>query len=55
MLYPYFILENGKYIFQRRTDERNAVYTFDVRWYYEPIPSDQIAKNPNLLPNNPGY
>ena len=55
VLYPYFILENGKYIFQRRTDERNAVYTFDVRWYYEPIPSDQIAKNPNLLPNNPGY
>ena len=52
---PYYVVENGKYIFQRRPDERNARYTFNVNWYYEPIPTGEIGKNPNLLPNNPGY
>ncbi|MFW5872758.1 MAG: RagB/SusD family nutrient uptake outer membrane protein, partial [bacterium] len=55
VLNAWYVLENGKYIFQRRPDERNARYTFNVNWYYEPIPASEIAKNPNLLPNNPGY
>ncbi len=55
ILLPFFVVENGKYVFQRRPDERNARYTFNVNWYYEPIPGGEISKNPNLLPNNPGY
>lgn len=54
-LNPFYVVENGKYVFQRRPDERNVRYTFNVNWYYEPIPSSEISKNPNLLPNNPGY
>jgi hypothetical protein len=55
VLNPYYVVENGKYIFQRRPDERNTRYTFNVNWYYEAIPAGEIGKNPNLLPNNPGY
>lgn len=55
ILHAYYVKENGKYVFQRRLDERNSRYTFNVLWYYEPIPSGEINRNPNLLPNNPGY
>lgn len=55
VLFPYYIKENGKYVFVRRNDERNTRYTFATKLYYEPIPSGEIGKNPNLLPNNPGY
>lgn len=55
ILNGYYVKANGKYVFQRRTDERNARLTFNVNWYYEPIPSGEIGKNPSLLPNNPGY
>jgi len=55
ILLPFYVVENGKYVFQRRPDERNARYTFNINWYYEPIPLAEIGRNPNLLPNNPGY
>lgn len=55
VLHPYYVKENGKYVFLRRLDERNSRYNFNVLWYYEAIPSSEINKNPNLLPNNPGY
>ncbi|WP_426330146.1 RagB/SusD family nutrient uptake outer membrane protein [Pedobacter sp. R-06] len=40
----------GKYIFDCRFDERNSVFTFPVRNYYEPIPASEVAKGlkPNL-------
>ncbi len=55
IIHVFYVKENGKYVFQRRPDERNSRYTFNVSWYYEAIPSAEINKNPNLLPNNPGY
>jgi hypothetical protein len=49
---PFYVAANGKYIFDWRIDERNTRWTFNPNWYYEPIPSGQITKNPNLVPNN---
>jgi hypothetical protein len=43
-----------KYYFDDRPDERNSVFTFDPRWYYEQIPAAVIAKSPNIV-QNPGY
>lgn len=54
VLMPFFSANDKKYFFDARTDERNARYTFDVRWYYEQIPQGQIATSPNLI-QNPGY
>lgn len=44
----------GKYIFDCRTDERNAKFTVGVKNYYEPIPESQISSN-ELLKQNPYY
>ncbi|GAA4312888.1 RagB/SusD family nutrient uptake outer membrane protein [Compostibacter hankyongensis] len=53
-LYPYFVADENKYIFLRHS--RNEIrYRFDSRSYYAPIPASAIQRNPNLLPNNPGY
>ena len=30
------------------------IYTFDTRYYYQPIPTSEISKNPNCK-QNPGY
>lgn len=49
---PFYVAANGKYIFDWRIDERGTRWTFNPNWYYEPIPSGQITKNPNLVPNN---
>lgn len=43
-----------KYYFDDRPDERNTLFTFDSKWYYEQIPTGAIAKSPNLV-QNPGY
>ncbi len=53
-LYPYYVEDEGKYIFlkHKRTELQ---YRVDPRDYYAPIPESAIEKNPNLLPNNPGY
>ncbi len=53
-LYPYYIENEGKYIFLRH-ERTELLYHVDARDYYAPIPDDAIEKNPNLLPNNPGY
>lgn len=57
VLFPYYVYENDKWVYQRRPDEKGnaARLTFNVNWYYEAIPAGEITKNPNLLPNNPGY
>lgn len=53
-LYPYYVADEAQYIFIRQ--ERAAQrYRFSTRSYYAPLPGDAINRNPNLLPNNPGY
>jgi hypothetical protein len=54
VLMPFYSSTAGKYFFDARTDERNDVYTYDPRWYYEQIPGGAISKSPNLI-QNPGY
>jgi hypothetical protein len=54
ILMPFYSSQAGKYFFDARTDERNDVYTYDPRWYYEQIPQGAISKSPNLI-QNPGY
>ncbi|SDT32178.1 Starch-binding associating with outer membrane [Mucilaginibacter mallensis] len=54
ILMPFYSAQAGKYFFDARTDERNDVYTYDPRWYYEQIPQGAISKSPNLV-QNPGY
>jgi len=53
-LYPYYVANESKYIFIRheRTEQR---FRFDPKSYYAAIPADAIQRNPNLMPNNPGY
>lgn len=45
---------NGKYIFDCRYDEGNCRYTIPVKYYYQPIPEEQIKSN-DLLLQNPLY
>jgi hypothetical protein len=54
VLMPFYSSQAGKYFFDARTDERNDVYTYDTRWYYEQIPGGAISKSNNLV-QNPGY
>jgi hypothetical protein len=53
-LYPYYVADEGKYIFLRheRAEQR---YRWNARSYYASLPADAVNRNPNLLPNNPGY
>ena len=54
-LIPYYIATENKYIFLKQVETFQRVYTFQKLWYYEPLPGSELAKNPNLYPNNPGY
>jgi hypothetical protein len=54
ILMPFYSSQAGKFFFDARTDERNDVYTYDSRWYYEQIPGGTISKSTNLV-QNPGY
>ncbi|HVW98237.1 MAG TPA: RagB/SusD family nutrient uptake outer membrane protein [Mucilaginibacter sp.] len=54
-LMPYYVFNEDKYIFLAEPELFNREYTFQKKFYYEGIPGGEIAKNPNLLPNNPGY
>jgi starch-binding outer membrane protein, SusD/RagB family len=54
ILMPFYSSQAGQYFFDARYDERNDVYTYDPRWYYEQIPQGAISKSPNLV-QNPGY
>ncbi|HEX6427452.1 MAG TPA: RagB/SusD family nutrient uptake outer membrane protein, partial [Niastella sp.] len=52
VLMPFYSADAGKYFFDARTDERNARFTFDTRWYYQQIPTAAITKSPNLVQNS---
>jgi hypothetical protein len=49
-----FAFQALKYFFDDRPDERNSVFTFDPRWYYQRIPDAVIAKSATIV-QNPGY
>ena len=55
-LYPYYIFDEGKYIF---LDEEQAYlnnyFTFQKRNFYEGFPAAELNKNPSLWPNNPDH
>ena len=53
-LYPYYVENEAKYIFIRheRTEQK---FRANLKNYYAPIPAAYIARNPKLMPNNPGY
>lgn len=50
-LMPYYLLNEKKYIFIREFNTEGKTYTFNVRYYYEPIPGGEINKNPALIQN----
>lgn len=54
-LMPYYVENENKYIFLKETELFNRNYYFDKKFYYEAMPGGQLATNPNLYPNNPGY
>ena len=54
ILMPFYSSTAGQYFFDARTDERNDVYTYDPRWYYEQLPSGAINLSTNVI-QNPGY
>ncbi|TDW96914.1 RagB/SusD family nutrient uptake outer membrane protein [Dinghuibacter silviterrae] len=54
-LMPYYISSENKFIFLKQIETFQRTYTFQKIWYYEPLPGGELAKNPNLYPNNPGY
>lgn len=54
ILMPFYSAQAGKYFFDARYDERNDVYTYDPRWYYEQLPGEAISKSTNVI-QNPGY
>ncbi|TZF85069.1 RagB/SusD family nutrient uptake outer membrane protein [Pedobacter sp. BS3] len=54
-LMPYYIISENKYIFLAERETFDRTYTFEKKFYYEAIPGGELAKNPNLYPNNPNY
>jgi hypothetical protein len=54
-LMPYYVESENKYIFLKEQELFNRNYNFDRKFYYEQIPGGELATNPNLYPNNPGY
>ena len=54
-LMPYYVENEQKYIFLKDKELFDRNYNFEKKFYYEPIPGGELATNPNLYPNNPGY
>lgn len=54
VLMPFYAEQAGKWFFNDSYDEKNGVFTFDGRWYYQRIDDGDISKSPNLV-QNPGY
>lgn len=52
---PYYVFDEQKYIILKEPETFGRNYNFDKKFYYEPIPSGELNKNPNLFPNNPNY
>jgi hypothetical protein len=54
-LLPYYVADEDKFIFLRELETFQRSYTFEKKFYYEPIPGGELGKNPNLYPNNPNF
>jgi starch-binding outer membrane protein, SusD/RagB family len=54
-LMPYYVFDEHKFIFLKEPETFGRNYNFEKKFYYEPIPGGELAKNPNLYPNNPNY
>lgn len=54
-LYPYYVYDEGKYIFLKQRATGNHEVTFPLKAYYEKIPQAQLDINENLYPQNPEY
>ncbi len=46
--------EGGKWFYDRREDQYHKQFSYNTRYYYHPIPSAEINRNPNLE-QNPGF
>lgn len=51
VLHSFYAEKNNKWFFDDRFDERNGLWTFDLRWYYAEIRQEYINNNPNLVQN----
>ncbi len=54
VMYPYYVMDEGKYIFLNEVEAFGRKTTFEKRWYYEQMPGGEISKNPNIIRND-GY
>ncbi|MDR3251355.1 MAG: RagB/SusD family nutrient uptake outer membrane protein [Tannerella sp.] len=50
-LLPYLVLDENKYIFIKEYNITNKQYTFNVRNFYDQVPTGQISRNQNLVQN----
>lgn len=57
-LAPFYSVEDNKYFLDQKYHEpragRNYIYTYDTKYYYQPIPSSEITRNTNMK-QNPGF
>lgn len=57
-LASFYSVEDDKYFLDQKYHEpragRNYVYTYDKRYYYQPIPGSEITRNENVK-QNPGF
>lgn len=57
-LAAFYSVEDGKYFLDQKYQEpragNNYVFTFDTRYYYQPIPGAEITRNENCK-QNPGF
>ncbi|MBQ8520578.1 MAG: RagB/SusD family nutrient uptake outer membrane protein [Bacteroides sp.] len=51
---PYYVLDEGKWIYLCEGNFHNRKVTFDKKWYYEQMPGGELSKNPNVIRND-GY
>ena len=49
----YYVIDEDKWIALDEREVNNRRWTAERKCYYQSIPGDEIAKNPNLLPQNP--
>ncbi|MDD4108810.1 MAG: RagB/SusD family nutrient uptake outer membrane protein [Prolixibacteraceae bacterium] len=49
----YYVIDEDKYIYLDEREMGNRTWTANRICYYQSIPSGEINKNPNLLPQNP--
>lgn len=50
-LFPFYADKANKWFFDDKLNDK--IYTFDIRWYYNPIPNDEVVKSD--LTQNRGY